>query len=738
MKLSKPALLLCLMIALVGCQTTTSSSSSSSDKQNSSNSSASSSSISSPSGENSMEIYSAEDFKKINENLGGTYLLKNNIDFKGVTISTIGSKDAPFTGLFDGGNYTISNYSLPIDSPSLFDYVTGTVKNLRIDYTVFYSFSKCLNIGGIIGTLDGGNIYHCFSSGSLTVENSIELDTTSIGGIVGKNEAGTIELSASIMSITLSTKGTSFVGGIVGYNGGGVSQQALVKNCLARNSIITAECSYQRASAYVGGIAGYNFGTIAKSMTHSQSLLGKTTDYYSFVGGIVGDNNGGFVQDCFSASDCHVASNSSSTFRGSVMGRNFKATLDKNSGCQINNFGATIQSIDYSVNNKYEQTTTHEQVVVPLSSLVNIKSAQWYKNTLGVSEEFLIKNDYFPSLDSSFTKVTYTEVVGTPENPIEIESANQLANIDPTKSYILTKDISLVGIQHIAIGTSKNPYRGVFDGNGYKITGLSFSTPRHTNALFGYVNGSIKNLVVECEASINSTNTNIQYNAALAAFVSKSIIENCSSQMKANIISKGLIAGGLIGYAYNSLISQSFSTCLITGQSSTASNYIGGLIGLTLDSTVRECYSNSTLNGSDSTNTVIGGLVGKSEGEIVDCYAVSQITIPRINANTAVGGLIGYSKSGSITNVYTKTEIVFEYNINGQIGGIIGLNESSLSNCYYLASDNVLYSCGHSPIEVSVTRLSLEELMTAADKLGPNFVNVQDKLPQLTFQGETK
>ena len=59
-------------------------------------------------------IYTVNDLAKIKNDLGGTYVLMNDIDCGGMSLQIIGlsSSDA-FRGLFDGQGYTISNFTVP-------------------------------------------------------------------------------------------------------------------------------------------------------------------------------------------------------------------------------------------------------------------------------------------------------------------------------------------------------------------------------------------------------------------------------------------------------------------------------------------------------------------------------------------------------------------------------------------------------------------------------------------------
>ncbi len=108
--------------------------------------------------------------------LDGNYILSNDIDASptsdwndGAGWLPIGTEAAPFTGIFDGGWYTISG--LFIDRGTT-DYV------------------------GLFGYVDGGEI----SNAGL-----VDVDVTGqghVGGLVGKNSSGEVENSYSTGAVT--------------------------------------------------------------------------------------------------------------------------------------------------------------------------------------------------------------------------------------------------------------------------------------------------------------------------------------------------------------------------------------------------------------------------------------------------------------------------------------------------------------------------------------------------------
>ena len=144
----------------------------------------------------------------------------------------------------------------------------------------------------------------------------------------------------------------------------------------------------------------------------------------------------------------------------------------------------------------------------------------------------------------------------------------------------------------------------------------------------------------------------------LAYFVYTSFINIESSYAIANIDCVNCkVAGGLIGYASDGTINDSYSLVNINYGNSTGAS-IGGLVGSADDHpSIINSYSSSTIVGT-GTNT-IGGLIGSSNS--------STITSSYFNSSLYNGDLIGSSTSDTITNSegLTEKDMLIESSYNG-------------------------------------------------------------------------
>ena len=208
------------------------------------------------------------------------YILNENVTLTppapGVSNWTaIGNSLNPFTGSFNGNNYTITNIIInEADTPyhGIFGYINGgKVKNLALENCDVCVIGDSSNIGGIVGRLWGGTVENCSVNGTVT-------GYSQIGGIVGFVFSGAISNCYSEGAITAVE---SDAGGIAGCNDGAI------RNCYSTGTITTNDCR-------AGGIAGFSDGTISNCYS-----TGNVYVAYD-AGGIAGYVGIGTISNCYS------------------------------------------------------------------------------------------------------------------------------------------------------------------------------------------------------------------------------------------------------------------------------------------------------------------------------------------------------------------------------------------------------------------------------------------------------
>lgn len=262
-------------------------------------------------------IRTLDDLKSIDGNLGGRYVLGNDITFRG-KVKSIGSEIGTFSGSFDGFGNTLTGFVLTSTGSNygLFAASSGAINNLRMagfrvaptDYNVAllsigtlvgYNSGSISNvqatglnvagstqrsnvIGGLVGTNFGGRIHAASTSGNVTGT----VQTLAMGGLVGQNlngSGGVGEVLASHSSVTvggrLSSLGNGGAGGLVGINAG------LIRQGDSKGMVTTATMGVN-----TGGLLGANLGGTVEH-SHSSSTVKSYSDGYT--GGLVGLNREG-------------------------------------------------------------------------------------------------------------------------------------------------------------------------------------------------------------------------------------------------------------------------------------------------------------------------------------------------------------------------------------------------------------------------------------------------------------
>ncbi len=204
----------------------------------------------------------------------------------------------------------------------------------------------------------------------------------------------------------------------------------------------------------------------------------------------------------------------------------------------------------------------------------------------------------------------------------------------------LTADINLSGKIWTPIGDSSHSFRGLFDGRGHKITGLTIDTTIKNSyvGLFGYIGSSaiIRNLFVE-GVYINTNNS--QYVGGLVA------CSTGTSSYPAQIINCGV--SGYIQSQYSD------------------SGYVGGVAGYCSYTGVTKSFSTVAIDTPTSNGPYAGGLIGYLTNVNTGTRSVSQCfyySIHGVTGTTGRIGFIGYSSyilSSYIKDVYSSSGRLF-------------------------------------------------------------------------------
>ncbi|KPJ65561.1 MAG: hypothetical protein AMJ43_10490 [Coxiella sp. DG_40] len=205
-------------------------------------------------------------------------------------------------------------------------------------------------------------------------------------------------------------------------------------------------------------------------------------------------------------------------------------------------------------------------------------------------------------------------------------------------------------------------YLGWCTVTGCDVEGGSISGNFYVGGLVGENGSDI--LQSYCSTSVSGS----RYIGGMAG-TSGGVISNCKSS---GIVSgSGNCVGGLVGENYGN-ISDSNSTGSVDG-----GIYVGGLVGANYE-TISNCYSTGSVIGNEK----VGGLVGINYGfvpaSVTSSYSACSVT----GTYEVVGGLVGRNE-GYISNCYSTGATSGDFHI----GGLVGRNyEGEVLNCYATGS----------------------------------------------------
>ena len=313
---------------------------------------------------------------------------------------------------------------------------------------------------------------------------------------------------------------------------------------------------------------------------------------------------------------------------------------------------------------------------------------------------------------------------GTEEDPFLIESVDdfkKFVQMHPAGSYKQTCDLNLSGFKAQTGGAIVNvagePFKGVYDGGGHKITGLQLNdTNTGSNAaLFHTVSGTVKNLTIDSSCSFTAR----QWVGSFALYLKDGgTLENCVNE--ASVTCKpsdkmqggsdytlNCFAGGIVARtdsSWRNVAQNQITSCrndgsvtvdpadVANGSFASAGGLVGGAANVKISRSantgaVSNAKSRPSYYGTDGNYT--GGLVGQIDPndalgvktEIIGCVNTGKVT-----GGCNVGGVAGKvnNKNGSVLiescrnlgNVHATNTADVQ-----NAGGILGCGYAEIYNC---------------------------------------------------------
>lgn len=259
-------------------------------------------------------------------------------------------------------------------------------------------------------------------------------------------------------------------------------------------------------------------------------------------------------------------------------------------------------------------------------------------------EEVNVLRDYIPArlawidnylgYDSGSEYQDSTYYISTPEQLIEFSQA--VGGGAMYSEAYLEADLDMTGYddQFHPIGTSMRSFRGIFDGQGHRISNLHIVGGNFTG-LFGSVGGgaTISNLVLDSSCTISGANyVGLAGGSNGSGTVTFSMVGN-----EATVTGSGVNAGGIIGCNYGSSASFVITDCYnagnVTGGSESAA--ICGWLGSS--AILTNCYNIGTVTGYNYRNDFYRG--GASQA---NCYSITTTQVNRMTEDDVLGGRLCY------------------------------------------------------------------------------------------------
>ncbi len=496
----------------------------------------------------------------------------------GAGFSCIGHEDNPFSGVYNGQDYTIFNlYINRADSTNVGMFgqtEEAEISNINISNLNVTGYDKT---GGLIGRSEFTTVRNCRAIGNVT-------GNSSVGGLFGMFIWGSLADSCRFTGVV---NGSSSVGGFVGY-----SSSSCIENC---HSQAYVHGEYGSVGGFIGRIS-YDLSISSGSCSGSVS-----GDYY--VGGFLGEfeTNDWYERNIVdSYSSCNVHS---SGFSGGFSG---EYTRGNCWNCHYN----------------YETVLLNGEHRITCGAVGTDLYNDWLANDLTLNVD-----DYFEVADSCYLINTFDD----------LNNMLYFAEHD-TCRYRLMNDLDMESHPGFLFPL----FHGEFDGNGHTISNLVLDMDNQSRVGFFSVleNSKVCDLSLDnidvfgCEyvggiAGVlcgNQIITDCKVNGTIEAH---SRCGGCASNAGAELLLSrcsfsGSITGddylgGIIGIIYSSessMISECSSDMDISGES-----YMGGFVGcLHNDATIVNSYFVGTVTEGAHSGNFIGDV---TDGYIENCYSAS-------------------------------------------------------------------------------------------------------------------
>lgn len=584
--------------------------------------------------------------------------------------------------------------------------VGGIVGKISTGYEK--SIQCCVNEGTIIGANQVGGIvgyaYYKVTVDQCYNRGAIEAAVSKAGGIVGHMNDGSAKFSNCYTTGTVTAKSDS--NPVVGKKSSGSITNCYYLDTLGKDSNATAKTSAELKAlvatlggAFIAAPADINDGYPIfpwQIPTYDVTFTVEPADAEVTIVGQTGTHSGSnwtfalpdgeydYTVSAFGygATYGKVTVNGSAVSEPVTLSAIEKRTVAFNITPADVNAAVTVLWNDKTI--VAESDGTYKLPDGEYTYTVKATGYAKVSNTLTVSKDAAVSVTLTRS--STWNGETKTQPTGdgTQAAPYQIENGEQLAWLanavnkadSGAKFYAeLTDDIDLGGNPFTPIGKDFHEFSGVFDGQGYTVSGLKVTDVADAG-LFGTAkDATIRNVVVRG----NVTGTDNAAGILAKAKTTACTIENCGNEAVVNVIkSGGGYAGGILGYAITSTtVTNCYNSSAVTSKGNTSYSRASGIVGYLSgngSAKITTCYNTGKVTSDGYAAGAFGGYGGPSL-TVSDCYNTGSIS----NTNKSKAGAFTTSNSDTATNsFYLKDSVPEGANTNGATALTLAEMQSAL------------------------------------------------------------
>lgn len=426
-------------------------------------------------------------------------------------------------------------------------------------------------------------------------------------------------------------------------NGGDKSNQGFVGSFSNSGSGSITNLKFEDAVVFAtseGNSEGNNVGVVVgnnRGKVQSCHVTGNSKVSGRIVGGVVGANNNGTVDNCVNYAEVNGV-----LYSGGIV------------GSFSHNNGTTISKCMNYGNVSISELRVGGIVGFLNKSIINISECENHGTITGAEEVggILGCGDGSNEVSQRYIErcYNYGAVTGGESGGEQFVGG-------------------IVGLMIYATIRGCNNYASV-TGHGYYIGGIV---------------GSIKNsILTNCNniasgsMAVSGVVKHSQKVGGIAGYIYKSTVENCENNCP---VSGATPIGGIVGYTNSN---STVRGCINYGTTTATCEYrddkgVGGVVGfIEGNSNVENCKNNSQVSGFEQ----VGGIVGHSTGFSIVLGSINNGVVASKKYTDDIddyyaGGIVGYNETAGVIACGNNATITSPKYVGGVVGGMIGTRDNN-------------------------------------------------------------